>query len=1232
MANSASHKQYPFNLDMVLKRPLGRTLLFSLLGAALLAPIFWGLWGYHTADRRLQQDIRQHIRTNTELKYLGLRTLFDNRPSTGDTPSHSGLTGTLLDRVNQILDVPSGPPSGWRTYLLDSDKTVVAGNPGSRPQLGRIIADIFPTRQWQEHGTRTSVVTIPPPPQEYVGPAGDLVLGTYAALQLGDTPYLLVVELATATAYADRNRLRSLWLSAAILAAAGAIVLSLALANRIVGPLDDLARRLVMACKGSYDPNTYLAGGRDVGALSLAATDVIKQLKAARTECGTQSRLMQALLELHRLLDGKRDLEDLCLQALEYLSGVLDLTKSGFFLVEADGRLTCIGRYPGHPDDEPHPESGSHDRQAGHAIEARTVTFLRKDPVNGLVASVPKPEQATIIVVTLRVQHTVKGILELEKPLAFNRYESRFVEAAAVVITAVLDTVLTRHQQSMTTDQPARTGALEAREAALRAQSRAFRAAEEKLQLKQLELEAANAQMMKNAADLEAHMAILEKQKKDMQKQNAELEKTHQELEEKARQLEMSSRYKTEFMANMSHELRTPLNSILLLSRLLLENKEKTLTPKQTEFAKTVHSAGEDLLNLINEILDLAKVESGKMEVELAPVSIHAVTKSMLVSFAPLAEQNGIAFNIHVDPDVPDQITTDRKRLEQIVKNFLSNAFKFTSQGSVRMEIALSSGTKNDSDTLTNHDSHSLAISVVDTGIGIPRSKQKMVFEAFQQVDGSTRRKYGGTGLGLSISRELARILGGKITLQSEDGAGSRFTLYLPITPLPENEPAIIRTDAFGAPGIPANASEQTAADPKSPIVEPVPDDRHRVAPGDKSILIIDADATTTETIKAAAYRNGFKVLIAEQFPTGLHFADYYLPAVIFVNLDLPGAGGWNMVHRIKANLKNRHASVFAMSATDETRQASASGAVGHIRLPVASGDLSKAFRRLETLRTKQTWQVLVVAPKRESATRIADAIGIAAVRVLIATTADKADAILKSKTIDAVILHPATDATIQQAIVDSLQHNPTPAYHFSGTASATHVPVAPEPLNTMATPRRIASADQLLSTLVSDLYLPIEALDSACRDRLQAMDDHRNVFKGRNILLVDDDMRTVFAVSNVLEDQGAKVYTGKTGKESLDKMDGFPNIDLILMDVMVSDVDGYQAIRDIRSRNRYRTLPIIALTAKAMQGDRAECLQAGADDYLAKPVNLDKLTSMLKIWLEPQRVTAQRSTIAQPG
>ncbi|BBO90374.1 ATP-binding protein [Desulfosarcina ovata] len=999
--------------------------------------------------------------------------------------------------IDGMLDGAGDLAKGLQVFLVDADLKLLAGNAASQ-QSGRIRAmDTAVTRQWLNRQLPNAPIAPLGDPLTYVDAKRRPHTGVYAEMIVSGKPHALIAEIDRKTALAGIHRLRFIILAMTIFTGLAVLLVAVLMEQTITGPFRELSRNVFSLAQAAIRLPARQTTGNVIGRLADAFADVMDHLGKLQRENSTQLRLMSDQARLHRLLGGEFALKTLYCRALDFLADILNLHRATFYVSRDDGGLDCTCRFPEGSgiDDEQRVYPG--EGRIGQVALEMTILMFRRNESQGTIAPVTAIDQANLVAVPLMLRQSIKGALELEKNTVFSHSDGQFIQSAAEMVAVALHAALVRQQEErLMADNREQAKQLKIREAALEyssqelvAQNQALKVSENQLQFKQLELEAANAQMTKNAADLEAHMAILEQQKHDIEKQNVELESAHRLLEEKARQLERSSQYKTEFMANISHELRTPLNSILLLSRLLLENKDETLTGRQIEFARTIASAGGDLINLINEILDLAKVESGKISVDFQPVSIQAIADAMQANFTPLAEKNRISFSINMAPDLPEQIITDGKRLNQVIKNFLSNAFKFTSRGSVRLEFGLTPAAHGNENAQAPAATNDLSISVVDTGIGIPADKHETIFEAFQQVDGSTRRNYGGTGLGLSISREFTRLLGGTLTLQSREGHGSRFTIHLPIAPPTDrggentSAPAAVKDTTAHPPRLPGNEDapiENSAADP---------DD---LVPGERTVLVLGADGDTRKMIRQHARQHGFKVLMANRLMTGLHFVDYYLPAAIFSDPAVAGGDGADIMDHMKRLSGIRHVPVFILSPPENDDAMLPLGAAGLLPIPASDGPVEAAFKR--------------IAKWRDSHER--------------------------------TVLAP-----------DALEEN----------------------------------------------------------------------LKGRKILLADDDMRTVFAVSSALEEKGVEIVTGKTGKESLDKLERFPDIDLILMDVMIAGMDGYQAIRQIRDQTRYNTVPIFALTAKAMQGDRTKCLDAGADGYLAKPVNLDRLVSMLKIWLDPQ-------------
>jgi signal transduction histidine kinase len=622
MEDHSPERRLPFNLDLVLRRGLGRTLLLSLTGLAMIPMALVGAISYQMAGNHLTNGVHQNIGRFAELKSLQIQAFFDGQPTDAGSQDSEPTTTSFFSTVDQMLKMPTGLGPGSRAYLVDANLTLLAGTIGASGSNTNSAIDTDQTRRWRERLTGGNSGSPLPAPFAYAGPGGKLVIGTHADVRLGGTPYALIVEVDRQAAFGVLNRFRAIIVTVILLIGVGAVVLATILARAIVDPVRDLSISARRVAAGHLDQGIQVTADNEIGELAAAFGSMIRQFNGIKAKNDTQLRFMTGLADLHRLIGGEQEHGELCRHTLEFLLDFLALRRADFFVVNADGGLDCAGRLPGHPDAEGAQRVYPQDGRAKQTASEKTILTFRKDPVNGVLKAIPRTDPANLLTVPLVLRQTVKGVLALEKTDNFSRFDSWFIEAAAEVIAVALNAALTRQQEeallARTREQAKklkiREAALVVKTSELQAQRSAFQKSEQTLQLKQLELEAANAQMVKNASDLEAHMAILEKQKLDMESQNTELEKTHRELEEKARQLEVSSRYKTEFMANMSHELRTPLNSILLLSRLLLENKEQTLTDKQSEFARTIHSAGDDLLNLINEILDLAKVESGKME------------------------------------------------------------------------------------------------------------------------------------------------------------------------------------------------------------------------------------------------------------------------------------------------------------------------------------------------------------------------------------------------------------------------------------------------------------------------------------------------------------------------------------------------------------------------------------------------------------------------------------------
>jgi len=746
----------------------------------------------------------------------------------------------------------------------------------------------------------------------------------------------------------------------------------------------------------------------------------------------------------------------------------------------------------------------------------------------------------------------------------------------------------------------------------------------EELQTQQNVLEELNANLEIKTESLQASEEELRVQQEELQQANVELEERTRLLEDKnqmiaernidiqkkSEELMLSTKYKSEFLANMSHELRTPLNSILLLSCLLSENNETNLNSEQVESAKVIQSSGNGLLSLIDEILDLSKIESGKMDIEYSNIEVSDIADDMRSLFAPVAREKKIELKISISPSAPAIIETDKMRLEQVIKNLLSNALKFTATGYVSLHISAVDG-----------NGSLIKFSVKDTGIGIPKDKHALVFEAFQQADGSTKRKYGGTGLGLSISRELVKLLGGDIQLQSEPGAGSEFTVIVPAT---KTNGPIAYPDLHEE--MKQKTGQKEIIEPRHenmdlPIPAEIDDDRGSITASDKVVLIVEDDTNFARSLLAFTRSNGYKGIVVVRGDQALQFAKQYSPIAILLDIQLPVMNGWQVMEQIKGDPKTRHIPVHTMSSLNAKKESLQSGAVEFINKPVALEQMKEMFLKLEDSLSRHPKKVLIVEENKQHAEALGYFLGSFNVNTEIKNDIKSCIASLKKKDVDCVVLDMGLPGRHSYETLEAIKKTEglenLPIIVFTGKqlsrSEESKIKQYADSiiLKTAHSYQRVIDEVGLFLHLIEEDRKP--ASPEQRYKKLGALDE---VLKNKKVLVADDDVRNIFSLTKALEQHEMKVLSAIDGREAVEILNANPDINIVLMDMMMPEMDGYESIKKIRQQDKYRRLPILAVTAKAMMGDREKCIAAGASDYISKPVDIDQLLSLLRVWL----------------
>jgi CheY-like chemotaxis protein len=817
------------------------------------------------------------------------------------------------------------------------------------------------------------------------------------------------------------------------------------------------------------------------------------------------------------------------------------------------------------------------------------ITKVPRDAVtisSGLFKAVPQ----NVIVLPVLFEDRVKAVIELASLGQFTASHLAFLEQLTSNIGIVLNSI----EATMQTES-------------LLKQSQQLAI---ELQTQQKELQQTNEQLAQKAQQLA-------EQNVEVERKNQEIEQARRALEEKAKELALTSKYKSEFLANMSHELRTPLNSILVLGQQLAENADGNLSAKQVEFSRTIHGAGTDLLNLISDILDLSKIESGTVSVEAEELFFSSLLEMVARPFRHEAENRHLAFEVYSDPHLPRSLVTDSKRLQQVLKNLLSNAFKFTEQGGVRVSVSMANRGWSEDHPVLSTCASVVTFEVADTGIGIPQEKQRIIFEAFQQADAGTSRKYGGTGLGLAISRELAKLLGGEIQLRSAPGTGSTFILYLPktyagpssaVAASSESRPALLTSNHTLSPVVYSEATEK------------ILDDRAALQPGETSLLIIEDDIHYANVLSDLARNKGFKVIVASKGAEGLSLAREYHPTAVSLDIFLPDMLGWTVLNHLKQDPETRHIPVQLLTTDEDRQHGLARGAFSFVTKPITQEGMERALDKIKDYTAPRRKRLLVVEDDSGEQLSIRELLGHDDIDVTVLSTGAEALSALHQGPFDCVVLDLRLPDMSGFEILERLAANPTlsevPVVVFTGKELTAEEDARLRTLARSVVVKGVESPERLLDETALFLHRVVANLPLARQQMLEKLHNSDEALAGKKVLIVDDDVRNIFALSSVLERRRMIVLTAGTGREAIETLETAPEVAIVLMDIMMPEMDGFETMQVIRQNPRCSRMPIIALTAKAMKGDRERCLEAGASEYLAKPVNTEQLLAALRLWL----------------
>jgi len=953
-----------------------------------------------------------------------------------------------------------------------------------------------------------------------------------------------------------------------------------------------------------------LFGRRQLVVLSNSYQDTLEHEAEHNAQLRHQDWLRTGQAELASVSTGIHSLEPLAEAVLGQVATYLDGVVAAMYVNGEDGVLRRIGAYGfAYDGDDDKQVIQPGDSLAGRAVRENRLLVLHDLPPDyiKISSSLGEAPPRALLIAPVHNHGKIKGVIEIGFLHDVTARDREFMDLIAPAVGASMAAVLYRlrlqhaleETQTLNEELQVQQEELRTANEELEEQSRALEESQSALENQQSELRATNDQLAEQALNL------------DMK--NSALTGAQEQLRQRALELERASRYKSEFLANMSHELRTPLNSSLILAKLLSDNAQGNLNEEQVRFAQTIYGAGNDLLHLINDILDISKVEAGKLELVPEEVPLRRMVEGMGRTFEPLARQKSLQFSVTVEPNVPMAITTDRQRVEQILKNLLSNAVKFTDAGAVSMTVSVTP-------------EGWVQFGVRDSGIGIAPEQQDKIFDAFHQADGTTSRRFGGTGLGLSISRDLTNLLGGSLNVSSTPGQGSLFTLSLPrngaVAATPPAAPAmpapaaapVYQAPAAAAPAVPAPAPARL--DPAAVV----PDDRDVPSEGTRTVLVVEDEPEFARILYDLAHEMDYRCLVAMSAGEGLALAASQKPDAVLLDIRLPDSSGLSVLQQLKDNPSTRHIPVHILSSMENGGEALHLGAIGYALKPSSREELEDVFRKLQEKSSQKIKRVLLVEDDERQRDSVVQLISDADVEIRAVGTGGEAMALLRDEIFDCMIIDLKLPDMQGGELLERMSQEELcsfpPVIVYTGRNLTRDEEAELLKYSRSIIIKGARSPERLLDEVTLFLHKVESELSSERQSMLKTVRGRDRVFEGRTILLVDDDVRNVFALTSALESRGAKVEVGRNGFEAIAKLNEVPGIDLVLMDVMMPVMDGLEAMRRIRADGRFDRLPMIAITAKAMKDDQEQCLAAGANDYLAKPIDLSRLYSLLRVWM----------------